>query len=333
MPIGTKSDFVVYDEQIQVGIVDRITQNLNAFNNASDNALILRDERVIGDYERNAMFKNPVAAIRRDTTSTADLPSVIVEQVEQVSVKLNRGITPIEQTLDSFKKIGMMSDDALGEAGYQRGQSIADAILQDQLNNTIRALRAAIYNQAAVAHDSTTSLVTSDLSKAMSKMGDRSNEIVAWIMHSTQYFDLIGEQINPASQVYNVGSIIIQGGSPATYGRPVVVVDSPALIVDESVTSTPDLKYFTLGLRSNAATCKASEEETIYTEIISGKVNLTVRTQGEFAYNVGLQGFKWDVGGGENPTDAALGTGANWLNIYDDHKTFAGVAIKSSAAA
>jgi hypothetical protein len=55
-----------------------------------------------------------------------------------------------------------------------------------------------------------------------------------------------------------------------------------------------------------------------------------MRLQGEFAFNVGLKGFQWDVtNGGANPTDSALGTGSNWDLIAADIKDTSGIIIQS----
>jgi hypothetical protein len=65
-------------------------------------------------------------------------------------------------------------------------------------------------------------------------------------------------------------------------------------------------------------------------DLVSGLDNLVYRFQGEFAYNMGVKGFKWDTGnGGANPDATALGTGSNWDAASTSYKDFAGCIIQS----
>jgi hypothetical protein len=80
----------------------------------------------------------------------------------------------------------------------------------------------------------------------------------------------------------------------------------------------------------SAAVLEDSEEEMLYTDVITGKENIITRLQGEFAYNMNLKGFAWDVAnGGVNPDDTALGTGSNWDSVMDSDKDLAGFAIRT----
>ncbi|MNE45483.1 hypothetical protein D3C80_1397680 [compost metagenome] len=88
--------------------------------------------------------------------------------------------------------------------------------------------------------------------------------------------------------------------------------------------------YMTLGLTVDGLKVENTEEEELVIENVTGKENLITRLQGEFAYNMGVKGFKWDIGnGGANPNDATLGTGSNWDAVRGSHKDFAGVIIQS----
>jgi hypothetical protein len=58
------------------------------------------------------------------------------------------------------------------------------------------------------------------------------------------------------------------------------------------------------------------------------------RYQGEYAFNLGLKGYQYDVSnGGSNPDATALGTGSNWDANTTSIKDSAGVVLKCLAAA
>src|SRR6185369_12082265 len=113
-------------------------------------------------------------------------------------------------------------------------------------------------------------------------------------------------------------------GTPVTLNRPVIITDSASL---KTQLNSPDVDdYFTLGLVRNAVTVENSEEQEIVVQDVTGLENLMVRFQGEYAYNLGVKGFKWDVvSSGANPTTTNVALGTNWDTHFSDVKDRAGV--------
>lgn len=324
MAIGKASDFKIYHEQFFGGMVEQIEQNANGFNAASNNTIQLRPERLVGDYEQESFIKNITNLItRRDTTSVAAATDLAMQQGEAVGVKINRKIGPVTQTLDAFRKIGMTVDNQT--LSFMLGEQVGKAIAVDYINTAIVAARAALVGQAAVLHDySGTGKVThGQMVVGMSKFGDKAGELAAWVMHSKVWFDLVGQAIT--DKIFEVAGATIYTGSTPTFGRPVVVIDAPALYT----AGTPD-KYDTLGLVPNAVIVKESEQRDIVNEVVTGLENLVIRMQGEYAFNVGVKGFAWDMtNGGANPTDGTVGTSTNWDKVATENKSLAGIVIKT----
>jgi hypothetical protein len=126
-----------------------------------------------------------------------------------------------------------------------------------------------------------------------------------------------------ADTVFEVAGVTIYQGTVASFGRPTLVIDSPALVAP----GTPD-RYRVLGLVEDAIEVAESEERSIVSDVITGLENLVMRIQGEYAFNVRLRGFAWDVvAGGINPTDAALEQKTNWQVAAADVKSLAGVRL------
>ncbi len=111
-----------------------------------------------------------------------------------------------------------------------------------------------------------------------------------------------------------------------TLNRPVIVTDSASLIGN---LNSPDVNnYFTLGLVDGAIEVENSEEQYIAFQEVTGLENLVIRMQGEYAYTLGLKGFKWDVASGHaNPDSTALVLGTNWDTHFSSVKDRAGVAL------
>nr|WP_024308505.1 major capsid protein [Pseudomonas sp. P818] len=329
MAAGKASDFKVYQDQFQAGIVETLTQNSNAFNAASAGVISLSTISRRGDYSQQAFFKNVANLItRRDTTSTSDATILGMTQDEWISVKLNRKIGPVDQTMDSFRKI--MAGLAEDEMSFLLGEMAAKAMQVEMLNSALRAGRAALNAQAAVKHTiaSSGTMSTAGLVSGLSKFGDAASQIVCWVMHSKAYFDLVQAQIT--ANIDGVSNFNVATGTPVTLNRPVLVTDSDALLIASGSGSAATTDYFTLGLTADALIVENTEEEELVIEKVTGKENLITRMQGEFAYNLGVKGFKWDIANGAaNPNDATLGTGSNWDAVRGSFKDFAGVVIQS----
>lgn len=325
MAITTLSDFKIYEQEMYSGIMETLAQNLSIFNAASRGAVVMEDRRILGNYEKRSFLKKISGVVaRRDATSTNAATAKKITQDERVSVKIKRRYGPVDSTIDAWKMIGQDQR----EFSRQLGRDLAEEKLADMVNTALLCGETAISGQASLNYDATgettKTLTHTHLVSGWAKRGDKSNEIVTWAMHSKPYFDLIKQAIS--DNVFEVAGTTIMQGNVATFNRPTVVSDSSALIdLNGSLTDT----YNVLGLVPGAIVVTASEPETVVTEIVTGLDNLTVRIQGEWAYNVEVLGFQWDVGnGGANPDDSTLGTTTNWDLAFTSYKQAAGIRVK-----
>lgn len=331
--MGVNTAFKVYPDQFRGGVIERLTQASAFFNSASAGALVMSTISRRGNYVYESFLQSIAGLVsRRDPTSVSAASPLDVSMDEFISVKLNRKIGPVDQTLDSFRKVLMAAGGSQEALSFLMGSQVAKAMEVEMLNTVLRATRAAIGNQVAMVYEVPTSgtLISSALNLGLAKFGDAYANVRAWVMHSKVFFDLIGYQITPTNHGDNIAGVVVQGASPATFGRPVIVTDSPALIIDEGTSSAADNVYHTLGLVAGAAVAESSEEEYITYDEVTGLENIVARLQGEYAYNVGVKGFKYNVGGGGvNPSDSAIGTGSNWTKAATSNKDLAGVVIRS----
>lgn len=326
MATATLSDFKIYNPEFQAGMWEGISQIVDAFNGASANAIRLVNQERAGQYAKEAIFTSISNMItRRDVTDVTSATAVKPAQSELVAVKVNRKIGPVEFTLDSLRKIG--SDQR--EMSFILGQMVGEKKAQDMLNTGVLSVEAALSDQSDLTLDvtgeTTKTITTAYLAQALAKMGDMSEKVVAWVMHSKPYFDLVQEQIS--AKITNVADRVVYGGNPATLNRPVVIADIPSL-TDAAATTTDSATYNVLGLVEGGVIIEESEQSEMITEIVTGLENLVARVQGEYAMNIGCKGFTWDVtNGGANPTDATLGTTGNWDKVMTSVKDLSGVRL------
>lgn len=328
MAIGTKNDFKIYDEQYYGGMWESIDQNVNVFNAASGGGIVLVARDIMGDFSKESFIKQLGMVSRRNPNSTAEVDDLAMTQGELVRVKLNRRLGPVAQTLDSWKKIN--EDPTV--MSYILGQMAGEQKVQEFLNTTILALVAAIGSIPALNPTVTagTSLNHSGLVNLYKPFGDQGGNLAAFLMHSHSYYELVGNAID--DDKVDVGGLTIYPASPATYNKPTVVTDSPALVIPAG-SEGGGAGYRILGLSTDAARIEEdSDAQTVAFQLITGRENLVYRYQGEYAFNIGVKGFAWDTAAGENPTDAALGTAANWKQAYSSIKHLAGTMMELKPA-
>lgn len=332
---GLSNQGIIYPDLVHLGMVETLQQNTDAFNAASLNTIRMVTNALMGDFAHESFFKTISDLVRRRNVASASPGNEAITPREMsvdefVSVKLNRGIGPVDQTLDSFRKIGMNADFEV--ISFTLGEQVAKAVAVDSLDTGLRSVVGALLNQSGLNIDiggavsPQRTITTNDLVDTLALFGDKASDIRMWVMHSKVFFDLVKSQIT--ANIDGVSNFAVAQATPITLNRPVLVTDSAALVN----TSSPNglTEYVTLGLVENAVVLQESEDTLIHTDIITGNDNIVARMQGEYAFNVGLKGFRWDVSnGGVNPTDAALSTGSNWDKSATADKDLAGVAIQS----
>lgn len=320
MAIGTISDFKNYNEYIQSSMFETIMQFVDVFDGGSNGSIVMLREMLKGYYKYEAFFTEGPDIEERDPTDTSTVTDNPLTQEENIAVKLFRSYRQA-LTRAQWLTIGKNPE----EFATVYGQQLARKIIQERLNSCLRATSAALSGVSALNYDysGTGTLTYPALNTGFSKMGDNAQNLVAVVMHSKPWFDLMGSALS--STMLDVGVTVVKEGTTGTMGRPVIITDSPALIVSGS----PN-KYVTLGLVASAVQAIESEEPYTATEEVTGLGNIVRRMQTEWAYDLQVKGFKYNVsGGGSNPNAAAVATSSNWTKNVTDNKSCAGVRILS----
>lgn len=320
-------DVKLYDEQFQGGFVETIQQNVVAFNAASQGALMMRNNIILGDYQKEAFWDEVAssAVARRDPTADGTATATKLTQDEFIGVKLDRRNGPYEANVDAFRRIGSDWRSISRILGVQT----AKAVPQEQLDRTLAAIEAKLDGTTALKNDksSTGKMLTEYLVQGLAKFGDAAPMIRLWVVHSKVYYDLVEDQL--ADAVYRANGTMIIEGRPVTLGRPVLVTDSASLKEDDAGGTGVD-HYSTLGLAAGAAVLDISAPPLAVLEgPYGGRDNLYIRWQSEYSYNLRLRGCKYDTSTGANPTNANVATAGSWDTVVADNKLLPGVIIKT----
>ena len=340
MATSLASDFKVYEEQFQGAFIETLYQNVDAFNAASQGAIVLETEPLLANYRKEAFWDERVdsqtGVSRRDTTSTSSATAIKLTQDEFIDVKLSRKNGPYETALDPFRK-AIAAGASAQQVGEQFSRVIgvqtAKAVPKEMLDRGLAAAEGKLDATSALEHDATDGTVTvADLISGLKLFGDAGSMIKLWVMRSEQFYDLLAEQVASSASIYasDMFGASIFAGMPATLGRPVLVTDSASLLESAGVSTGVD-KYSILGLAAGAIKITISEPPIAVLEgPITGGENLIYRWQAEYAYNLGLRGCQWDVtNGAANPTNANVATGSNWDTVVANNKGLPGIIVTS----
>lgn len=313
------SDLAVFQEYVQSTMTETQDQAINKFNDQTRGGIILTSAAHEGDFSQTAIWAKISGLVRRrNAYGTGAQSQKVLSQLVSTSVKVAAGTPPIEINPGMLKWIQKSPE----EAGVVIGTQVAEDSLADMLNTGILAYVAAVGNVAALNHDGTAGTASlPSLNSGAAKFGDRSQDIVAWLVHSKSAFDIYGQALANANRLFTFGTVqVVDDG----FGRPIVMTDSPNMFFDNAGTNN----YRQLGLAAGGIIVEQGNEFTDNIETSNGDENILRTYQAEWAYQLGLRGFTWDTAsGGKSPNDAALGTAANWDRLSTSHKDLAGVMV------
>ena len=319
------SDLAVFNEQLYSTMTEVLAQQVDLFNSASRGTLLLSSSPFRGDYSETAFFAKVSGLVRRRNPYGAGaVTAKSLKHLVDTMVKVAAGTPPLEMDPSQFRWI--QQNPQIAAAVY--AQQLAKDTMADMLNVSIGSLYAALSGQPTVIFDATA--LTPDklnhryLNKGVAKFGDYSQEIVAWVMHSTPLHDLYDNGLANGEHLFTYGTVNIASDA---FGRVFVISDCPALMNPGGGTPI----YHNLGLVPGAAVITLNDDYDSNVETKNGDENLRRTMQAEWSYNVGVKGFSWDkTSGGKAPTDAALFTQANWDRYATSHKDLAGVVVETN---
>lgn len=318
------SQMQVFNEYIMPATIETLGQMVEKFNAASNGSIRLTTDGFDGDFLQESFFQAIHTAQRRVNRYTANNAQAATDltQLKQSSVKIAGGFGPIRFEPSQLTWLNKPTAEGIEVAS----RNFAEALMADQLNTAILALRSAIANQVAVTNDvsATAGVTYAGMNNAHAKFGDRSSGIVANVMTGAVYHKFIGQNLANAAQLFQAGNVRVID----ILGKAVVVTDAPALYV----AGTPNKEYV-LGLAAGAAIVHDAGDLISNIDTVNGKERIETTMQVDYTFGLGLKGYTWDeVNGGKSPSNAAIGTGSNWDNVASDIKNTAGVVLIGDAA-
>ncbi len=310
------SAFQTFNEYGYNAFVNTIQQQINIWNSATRNALMLESMAFSGDVYEKAAFENLSSLIGdRDPTATTAATEHALSELLQIEVKMAWGMPNISYTNTAFD----WTKRNPSEAGTLFGNAVAEGAMRYMLNNLIGAAVAAIADGAhgTVVYDGTASTAgLESLNQAAGLFGDRRGSIACWIMHSKSQTDIFGYALANSNDLFDFAGVrVLTDG----HGRPLIETDSDALHFDNAGTEN----YIQLGLVAGGATVKEQGDMRSYEVTDLSEVNAKQLMKAEGSFGIGLKGYSWNKSV-VKPTSTQVRTPANWSPI-------SGIGLKDTA--
>lgn len=168
-----------------------------------------------------------------------------------------------------------------------------------------------------------------NMAEAAGLLGDRQFDLVGWIMHGTAFNAFQANLLKNNKQMLSAPIPLSEGGITRDYqGRPILVIDHPALVVRRTIESTANRPtYTTLGLVRQAVDIYNSNDLFVNPDFSNGRTLIGRTFQGEATAAIGVKGYTFTSSGGKSPVLADLKTTASWSRTVASNKDGPGVAL------
>ena len=323
MAESTQANLIeIFHEQFFAGRDEVLAQNAAGFNAAGNFGITLETQDLMGQYDKEQVISLLSGLdTRRDPEAAGAATDLGFSTDLDVGVKLDRMIGPVKFTRNMWRKLG--ASDQVASLAFGRMSAVETQLAY--LNNALSA-GVASFSEADNLLTVTATMTDDILWQGLELFGDRSGSIVLWVMHSKVFFQLIRQRQTVGDTLFDLGAMQIRDGEGAIpgLGRRILVTDSAALFTSGSPNT-----YHTLGLTRAGLRVIQSEGTDIESDLVTGEAaGLKTRIQGEHAFTLHVNGYKWDItNGGANPTLATLETATNWDRYASDVKNTGGFAI------
>jgi len=350
MAVSARSD-VVIPEILETEQYRGLAEILDVFNEASGGCIVLtsanaRQASEGGEYTQWRRFKGMSDLDSRvDTANPANAATAIkLEMSTGSSVRQVRRLGPVNFADDAAGAAGITPEQWNANVGLQfaetqfktiRNNLIASAVAAiDSADTTDGITASADIHVLDVARGRTlggkVTLTAAHLNALLGRMGDHREDIELFVMPSTVFTDLVGDQI-ANFQVDRVAGTLMYTDVPAAFGRKVLVADIPAL--ETTLTSGYYTKYFILGLGPGALRADIIGDSALEADRDLDTESVRNVLRKDYTAEYLIKGMKWAPAvATPNPTNAEMATAANWDEDYDDHRDLPAVKLVVNAS-
>ena len=297
-------DFQVFNGSAYNAFMNTLQQEVDLFNAATRNAIMLTSVAFQGDKNELAAFESIASLVgNRDPSATGANAEHALAELLKIDIKVGWGIPNISYTNASFD----WTQRDPSQAGTLFGEEVAKGAMAYMLNSALTSYVASV-DSVDVTYDGTAAVASLDsLNLGAGKFGDRQADIVAWVMHSKSVNDIYGQALANSNQLFTFGTIrVVEDG----HGRPLIMTDSDALHFDNAGTEN----YYQCGIVSGGVSVQEQGDYRNYTVTDITPINPKELLTATGSFGLGIKGYTFNAAITE-PDDADLALVTNWVRV------------------
>lgn len=297
-------DFQVFNGSAYNAFMNTLQQEVDLFNAATRNAIMLTSVAFQGDKNELAAFESIASLVgNRDPSATGANTEHALAELLKIDIKVGWGIPNISYTNASFD----WTQRDPSQAGTLFGEEVAKGAMAYMLNSALTSYVASV-DSVDVTYDGTAAVASLDsLNLGAGKFGDRQADIVAWVMHSKSVNDIYGQALANSNQLFTFGTIrVVEDG----HGRPLIMTDSDALHFDNAGTEN----YYQCGIVSGGVSVQEQGDYRNYTVTDITPINPKELLTATGSFGLGIKGYTFNAAITE-PDDADLALVTNWVRV------------------
>jgi hypothetical protein len=312
------SNISLYEQLAYGSFAESVAQNIENITAGTRGGIQMSNKSVTGAFDYESFIKITASIYNRNPASTSTVTSSKATEGDRIGVKVGTG-----SHFEIPAGILQAGDKSVEAWFAEAGRQYANVRTQYELNQAINAAVSCAKNNASVVNNVISAGVGLDvpsygtLNGTLAKAGDRSGEIVSFVMRGVDKHRITGQAINNSS--YQANSLGLATDELPILNRSVLVTDASGLYLD---TSTDEA--YVLALKAGAIVIEEQADTMVTSDSAGGSTvsaNIKRFMQWNGSFMLKLMGYQWDVSnGGYFPSEAILATGANWLQVVTSHK-------------
>lgn len=291
----------VFENTVYGVAKDLLLENVEVFNASSQGAIVLSSKSIQGDFEQKMdLILGKDLLKSRNPYANTQLSAKNFDRVKDNVIKLGLGTHPITWTNAEFNWVKQNPE----LAGVKIGRAIAQQQTKQMAEFAIGAVQTCLNSNAKVKTEiqNGTKISHLDLIKCMRPMGDQLGTIPLFIMHSTQYFDLIETTFKNAERLFDFAGITIMRNA---LGQSFLITDNKAL--------TSEQADYVLGLKKGSVFVGVENDYDSVVGKYSGLENIYHTFQAEWTSSLKVNNYRYKTSDSMNGlTYSAITTANNW---------------------
>jgi len=222
MSVANRRIFIDY---VRGSMTEVLQEQTELFNAATGNGIVLRAKKNGNDFSEQTMFAEMASLVkRRDVRGTGNVAPINLNELSEASVKVAASTPPVNIPPSMFTYMNENPQ----KGGVIYGTQLAKGRMADMLEVAIAAFVAAHAAEATNYLDrKEVGTTLSILNDGAALMGDASNRLAAWLMHSTVLHDIYGTALANQERLFEFGNVRVMSDG---MGRPLVMSDNASLL-------------------------------------------------------------------------------------------------------